>query len=84
MLREAWILVAALSVGSAGALSESAEGHLVILHTNDVHGQAQPRAATWLGGEDPPLVGGLPRLAAAVRARYGGVGGLYVPCRVGL
>lgn len=39
----------------------------MILHTNDVHGQARPRRATWLGGEDPPLIGGLPRLAAAIR-----------------
>jgi 5'-nucleotidase/UDP-sugar diphosphatase len=39
--------------------------HLVILHTNDVHGQALPRRATWI--EDREVwVGGLERLAAYV------------------
>ncbi|MBL8862003.1 MAG: bifunctional metallophosphatase/5'-nucleotidase [Planctomycetes bacterium] len=40
--------------------------HFVVLHSNDVHGQVLPRQATWLGGEQPPLVGGLGRLAARV------------------
>ena len=41
--------------------------HLVILHTNDVHGQVVPRLATWLKDRDPlPTSGGLARLAAAV------------------
>jgi len=64
----AWILVAALTAAASLTSVEPEEGHLVLLHTNDVHGQARPRAATWLGGDDPPLVGGLPRLAAAVRS----------------
>jgi len=68
VLRAVWILFAALWVAAPETPGGSTETHLVILHTNDVHGQAQPRAATWLGGEEPPLVGGLPRLAAAVRA----------------
>jgi len=36
---------------------------LVVLHTNDMHGQVQPRAATWLDRQKPPLSGGLPRVA---------------------
>ena len=41
--------------------------HLVVLHTNDIHGQVLPRPATWLDTPDPPRVGGLVRLAAAIR-----------------
>jgi 5'-nucleotidase/UDP-sugar diphosphatase len=42
--------------------------HLVILHTNDIHGQVLPRPATWLKDVDPlPDSGGLPRLAAAIQ-----------------
>ena len=40
--------------------------HLVVLHTNDVHGQVLPRPATWLDDPDPPRAGGLVRLAAAI------------------
>lgn len=40
--------------------------HVVLLHTNDVHGQVQPRPATWLDRDDPPSIGGLPRIAAYV------------------
>lgn len=72
--RVSWILCAALGVASSGDLGRPAEAHLVILHTNDVHGQVQPRPATWLGGEEPPLIGGLPRLAAAVRTVHEEVG----------
>ena len=45
--------------------------HVVVLHTNDVHGQVVPRLATWLRDVDPlPDSGGLTRVAAAVnRAR---------------
>jgi 2',3'-cyclic-nucleotide 2'-phosphodiesterase (5'-nucleotidase family) len=39
---------------------------LVVLHTNDVHGQVHPRKATWLDRQNPPAIGGLPRLAAYV------------------
>ncbi len=41
--------------------------HLVVLHTNDVHGQVLPRPGTWLSREDPPLVGGIARLAGYVQ-----------------
>ncbi|MFT7486071.1 MAG: 5'-nucleotidase/UDP-sugar diphosphatase [Candidatus Paceibacteria bacterium] len=40
--------------------------HVVLLHTNDMHGQVQPRPATWIDRENPPGVGGLPRLGAMV------------------
>lgn len=58
--------------------------HLVILHTNDIHGQVLARPATWLKDVDPlPDSGGLPRLAAAVRreraaAEASGAGVLFV------
>jgi 2',3'-cyclic-nucleotide 2'-phosphodiesterase (5'-nucleotidase family) len=42
--------------------------HIVILHTNDVHGQVLTRKATWLDKDHPPLVGGLPRIAAYVNS----------------
>ncbi|MED6335703.1 MAG: hypothetical protein VYE81_09900, partial [Planctomycetota bacterium] len=41
--------------------------HIIVLHTNDVHGQVQPRPALWLSQEAPPPVGGLGRLASTVR-----------------
>jgi 2',3'-cyclic-nucleotide 2'-phosphodiesterase (5'-nucleotidase family) len=40
--------------------------HLVILHTNDVHGQVLPRKAVWIDKDNPPLAGGLPRIAARI------------------
>jgi len=41
---------------------------ILLIHTNDVHGQVLPRKATWISKDQPPLIGGLPRLAAHVRA----------------
>lgn len=73
----ALILVSLVCLGYAGgplvcALGLAAERgelrHLVILHTNDIHGQVLPRPATWLKDVDPlPDSGGLPRLAAALQ-----------------
>ncbi len=52
----------------ASAISVQEERvHFVVLHTNDVHGQVLPRKATWLKKPDPPMVGGLARVAARVR-----------------
>jgi len=48
--------------------------HLVVLHTNDVHGQALARRATWIQDREV-WVGGLGRVAAyvaAVRAEHRG------------
>lgn len=39
---------------------------LVVLHTNDMHGQVLPRKGTWIDRENPPWVGGLPRVAGYV------------------
>ncbi len=62
-----------LSLSLAGSLTAAALGqqgelrHLVVFHTNDIHGQVLPRPATWLKDVDPlPDSGGLPRLAATV------------------
>lgn len=42
--------------------------HVVVLHTNDIHGQVLPRPAIWLKDVNPiPDSGGLPRLAAKLR-----------------
>ncbi|MBM3991222.1 MAG: bifunctional metallophosphatase/5'-nucleotidase [Planctomycetes bacterium] len=41
---------------------------LVVLHTNDIHGQVLPRKATWLDRNSPPQIGGLPRVAGYVNA----------------
>jgi 5'-nucleotidase/UDP-sugar diphosphatase len=50
------------------AVAKPALRRLVILHTNDIHGQVLPRPATWLKDVDPlPDSGGLPRLAAAIQ-----------------
>ena len=38
--------------------------HLIILHTNDIHGQILPLPATWIRDQNPPpLVGGVERIA---------------------
>lgn len=68
------LLVLACCAGLAGAPDSTTEGrgtpdriHLVVLHTNDVHGQVLPRPATWLRDVDPlPDSGGLSRVAAAI------------------
>jgi len=55
-------LATPLPAGSAGERL-----HLVVLHTNDVHGQVLPRPATWLRDVQPqPDSGGLSRLATAI------------------
>jgi 2',3'-cyclic-nucleotide 2'-phosphodiesterase (5'-nucleotidase family) len=71
-------LLAALWIGPA--LAQDGElNHLVVLHTNDVHGQVLPRPATWLKDRDPlPDSGGLARVAAyvnEVRAEQRAAGG---------
>ncbi len=40
--------------------------HVVVLHTNDLHGQVLPRKATWLKKDPAPLVGGITRVAAYI------------------
>lgn len=62
-------LFLSLPLARAGGASEAApERHIVVLHTNDVHGQVLPRPAVWLKDVNPiPDSGGLPRLAAHLR-----------------
>lgn len=88
MTRRAWLGACILIV--CGLASSLARGttvedpiHVVLLHTNDVHGQARPRPATWIDRENPPPIGGLPRLAAYVKrvrreSRESGAGVLLV------
>jgi 5'-nucleotidase len=40
--------------------------HLAVLHTNDLHGQVLERKAVWIDREEPPEIGGLPRVAAEI------------------
>ena len=62
-----WAACAAPVAPFSGGSGDAEPIHLVLLHTNDIHGQVLPRRATWLDEEPPPLAGGLPRLAAAVQ-----------------
>jgi 2',3'-cyclic-nucleotide 2'-phosphodiesterase (5'-nucleotidase family) len=72
--RCALLLGALLCVSTVGALAQTSSRkddgriHIVLLHTNDIHGQMLTRKATWLSKSDPPMVGGLPRVAAYVNA----------------
>jgi 2',3'-cyclic-nucleotide 2'-phosphodiesterase (5'-nucleotidase family) len=60
--------VALLPVTSSAAAASAADtGKLLILHTNDCHGQCGTRKATWVKRADPPMVGGVGRAAAVVR-----------------
>lgn len=72
--RAAFLALGLLLIAAPSALAQgkklSEQLHLVVLHTNDIHGQVLPRPATWLG-EDPPNIGGLARVAAYVNeVRY--------------
>ena len=58
-----WVACAGPSATDAGTPETL---HLVLLHTNDIHGQVLPRRATWIDREPQPVAGGLPRLAAEV------------------
>jgi len=67
--------VALVLAACATTAGSSEPIHVVLLHTNDMHGQAQPRAATWIDREDPPPIGGLPRVAAYVNTVRRGFAG---------
>ncbi len=58
----AWSCRASRTVPDDAALGPL---HLVVLHTNDIHGQLLPRPSTRAGTKDAPA-GGLAKLAAAV------------------
>ncbi len=53
---------------AVAAVEPARDLRFVVLHTNDVHGQALTRKATWLDKQNPPLIGGLPRVAGYVNA----------------
>lgn len=42
--------------------------HVVILHTNDLHGATRSVPGTWISKENPPQAGGFAALAAKVKA----------------
>jgi 2',3'-cyclic-nucleotide 2'-phosphodiesterase (5'-nucleotidase family) len=42
--------------------------HLVVLHTNDIHGQMLARKSTSSDKDHPPMIGGLPRIGACINA----------------
>lgn len=73
-----WLLLAAWAAAGEPV-------HLVVLHTNDVHGQVLPTRATWVQAERKPLAGGIERVAACVRrvraeAAAEGAGVIVVDC----
>lgn len=63
-----WFAAGLALVASCAAphVRPQGEVRLVVLHTNDMHGQVLPRRGTWIDKNDPPLVGGLPRVAGYV------------------
>ncbi|QDV08847.1 Trifunctional nucleotide phosphoesterase protein YfkN precursor [Planctomycetes bacterium Poly30] len=64
-LHALWLLLLWLAMPLARANPQAEERHLVVLHTNDIHGQVLPRPAIWLKDVNPiPDSGGLPRLTA--------------------
>jgi 2',3'-cyclic-nucleotide 2'-phosphodiesterase (5'-nucleotidase family) len=69
-IRAGFVLALALSFVACASVPRAGPGRealqLIVLHTNDVHGQVLPRDATWIDPNDPPEVGGLPRVAAAI------------------
>jgi 5'-nucleotidase len=69
-LRHSLGLLVLAGCASTSLSSEAVEPlHIVVLHTNDLHGQALPREATWIDREAPPKRGGLARLAGEIRMR---------------
>src|SRR5882672_7041601 len=66
VLAALFVLVAACAAPREHRVRPTEPIHLVVLHTNDMHGQVLPRKATWLDKDNPPMIGGLPRVAAFV------------------
>jgi len=62
-----FLLLAALATIACASRASEERLHVVVLHTNDMHGQVLPRKATWLKRPDPPMVGGIARVAARVK-----------------
>jgi 5'-nucleotidase/UDP-sugar diphosphatase len=63
------LLIAAgvlIGVGSAGFAADAEPIHIVIMHTNDVHGGIDRQGATFMDEEFPPQLGGGASLATLV------------------
>lgn len=60
------VTMALVAACSAPARATDERLHVVVLHTNDLHGQVLPRPATWLKRDPAPMVGGITRVAAYV------------------
>jgi 2',3'-cyclic-nucleotide 2'-phosphodiesterase (5'-nucleotidase family) len=60
------LIACSFALAQAPAAEPRDRVHVVVLHTNDMHGQVLPRKATWVDKEIPPLAGGLPRVAAHI------------------
>ncbi len=67
LLLALWVAACA-ATGGEGRGRPQGSVRLVVLHTNDIHGQVLPRKATWLDRQAPPQIGGLPRVAGYVNA----------------
>ena len=65
LLLALWVGACA-ATGSAGWQRPQGTVRLVVLHTNDIHGQVLTRKATWIDRQAPPQIGGLPRVAGYV------------------
>ncbi len=63
-MRALAVVLAAIACAAPGRVADRL--HVIVLHTNDVHGQVLPRRATWLGEDEARVAGGLPRVAAYV------------------
>lgn len=65
-LRALFALSLLVAACASPVLASDDRLHVVLLHTNDLHGQVLPRKATWLKQDPPPLVGGITRVAAYI------------------
>ncbi len=72
---------AALEPVAPPEVSSARDAEIVILHTNDVHGNIRPLKGTWIRRDTPPLVGGTASLSTFVKgwsARRGGDTGVLL------
>ena len=62
------IIAASSEAAQDGAAQAPEKLHLIVLHTNDMHGQVVPLPATWVKDQDPPPTsGGLNRIGAYIK-----------------
>jgi 5'-nucleotidase / UDP-sugar diphosphatase len=53
------IVLALLFIALLFSCAKQRSGRVIILHTNDMHCQYTPLPATWIEGEEKPLIGGM-------------------------